>query len=76
MNRSRSSIQYIVKRYKTENSIENESRVGGSKSLYVNDGQYNLRQVKTNPFLSAPKLAETAERDLGKLSTNNKHYVK
>lgn len=66
VDRSRSTVQYIIKRYKFDKSVENKSKVANNKIFSVSDEQYIVRQVKKDPFLSAPKLASIAEKDLGK----------
>lgn len=64
VDRSRSTVQYIIKRYKFDKNVENKSKVANNKIFSVSDEQYIVRQVKKDPFLSAPKL------DINLLSTN------
>lgn len=64
--RSRSTVQYVVKRYKNENRIENLPRNVNRKILSKMDDRYILRQIKQNPKISAPKIASKVKIDLNK----------
>lgn len=65
--RSRSTIQYIiVKRYKTENRIENKPRNLNRRLSDDRDERKILKEIKLNPKISAPKLVVNLETDKGK----------
>ncbi|GFW17222.1 transposable element Tc1 transposase [Trichonephila clavipes] len=63
--RSHSTV-HDIKRYKTNNQVENKSKKAHNKIFTEADERYLVRKVKVNPFLSAPKLAIIAENKLGK----------
>ncbi|XP_055947065.1 uncharacterized protein LOC129980707 [Argiope bruennichi] len=64
--RSNSTVHDIIKRYKTNNQVENKPKKAHKKIFTEADERYLVRKVKVNPFLSAPKLAIIAENELGK----------
>ncbi|GFV59205.1 uncharacterized protein TNCV_2339461 [Trichonephila clavipes] len=65
--RSHSTVHDIIKRYKTNNQVENKHKKAHNKIFTEADERYLVRKVKVNPFLlSAPKLAIIAENELGK----------
>ncbi|GFU80760.1 uncharacterized protein TNCV_514871 [Trichonephila clavipes] len=64
--RSHSTVHVIIKRYKTNNQVENKPKKAHYKIFTESDERYLMRKVKVNPFLSAPKLAIIAENELGK----------
>lgn len=66
VDRSRSTIQYILKRFKQNQMVENKSKTAHNKIFTEADERYLTRKSKADPFLSAPKLAVIAESELGK----------
>ncbi|CAK9820145.1 Transposable element Tc1 transposase [Anthophora quadrimaculata] len=54
--RSKYTIQYIIKRVKTNNILLHKKRVGRPKILIAREGKTLIRQVQKNPRISAPKL--------------------
>lgn len=66
VNRSRSTVQYIVKRHKIHHRIENMPRNLNRRKLTDHDERKILREVKKNPRISAPKLATKVECEMGK----------
>lgn len=66
VDRSRSTVQYIIKRYKRDKTVKVRSKVANNKIFSASDEQYILRQVKKDPFISAPDLVTITENDLGK----------
>ncbi|GFQ88581.1 hypothetical protein TNCT_462681 [Trichonephila clavata] len=64
--RSHSAVHGIIKRFKTNNQVENKPKKAHNKIFTEADERYLVRKVKVNPFLSAPKLATIAENELGK----------
>lgn len=66
LNITRSAIQKIILRHKTENRICNKTKNSEKKIFTERDEKWLLRQVADNPKLSAPKLAEIAEKYLKK----------
>lgn len=63
VNRSRSTVQYIIKQYKIENILENKVRNLNRKLLSDRDEQKVLREMKKNPKISAPKIASKLENE-------------
>lgn len=66
VNRSHSTIQYVLKRYKVNKTVMNKSKLAPNKIFTSADERYLVRKAKANPFLSAPKLAAIADSELGK----------
>ncbi|GFY15495.1 uncharacterized protein TNCV_1573061 [Trichonephila clavipes] len=64
--RNHSTVHDIIKRYKTNNQVENKPKKDHNKIFTEADERYLVRKVKLKPFLSAPKLAIIAENELGK----------
>ncbi|GFQ82444.1 uncharacterized protein TNCT_10921 [Trichonephila clavata] len=64
--RSHSTVHDIIKRYKTNNQVENKLKKAHNKIFTEAGERYLVGKVKVNPFLSAPKLAIIAENELGK----------
>lgn len=56
INRSRSTVQYIIKRYKDENRVESKRRIRRNKKLSIADERWIVRKIKNNPKLSVPKI--------------------
>lgn len=57
--KSRTTVQYIIKRFKESGRVENKSRNSTRKALTPANERFILRIIRENPALSAPKL--TAE---------------
>lgn len=55
--RSKSTIQFIIKRIKASDSLLNNERTGRPKILTVRERKTVIREVQKNPRISAPKLA-------------------
>ncbi|GBP03423.1 Transposable element Tcb1 transposase [Eumeta japonica] len=55
---SRATVQTILRNYRETNSTENKPRTGRPKKLSRHDVSSLLKEVKRDPKLSAPKLAE------------------
>ena len=66
INRSSSTVQYIIKRYRKENRITNRPRKAPNKKFNEHDERWIRRKIKENPRLSAPKLTNEVEKYLGK----------
>lgn len=64
--RSHSTVHDVIKRFRTRNSVENQSKPSKRKIFTESEERWMVRQVKKNPKLSAPKLAIEAKRYLGK----------
>ncbi|GFT07883.1 transposable element Tc1 transposase [Trichonephila clavipes] len=62
---SHSAVHDIIKRYKTNNQVENKLKKAHNKIFTEADERYLVRKVKVNPFFSVPKLAIIAENELG-----------
>lgn len=57
INRSRSTVQYIISRYKKENRVGNKVKISPKKKLTEYDERWILRKVRENPGISAPKIS-------------------
>ena len=57
LNRSVSTIQCIIKRYKQENRLRNKIKINPKKKLTEADERWLHRKVKKDPKLSAPAIA-------------------
>lgn len=66
VNRSRSTVQYIIKRYKDGNQVSNKVKRRSDKKLTASDERWILRKIKEDPTISAPKIAADIEKYLGK----------
>lgn len=64
--RSKSTVQGIIQRYREQGRISNKSRLGQGKLLNNHDERRILKEVKTNPKISAPKLASFVRESLNK----------
>lgn len=64
--RSHSTVHNIIKRYKEFQSVENRSKKSKSTIFSESDKRFLVRKIKENPFLSRLKLAQIAEKYLGK----------
>jgi len=67
--KSHSTVQHIVERYKRENRLCNKKRKSPKKLLSDADERWILRYVKKkkNPRMSAPKIASEVENYLKKI---------
>lgn len=66
LNRSKSTIHYIVKKSKTEGNITNKKRTGRPKKLTPREEKMIIREIKKNPSTSAPKLVGIVANNFGK----------
>ena len=66
LNRTVSTIQYIIKRYKQGNHLRNKIKINPKKRLTEADKRWLLRKVKKIKKLSAPAIAIDIEQYLGK----------
>lgn len=64
--RSHSTVHDIIKRFRSHNRVANKQKSAHNKIFTELDERYLIRKMKANPFLSAPKLAVIAEKELGK----------
>ncbi|GFR09493.1 hypothetical protein TNCT_69151 [Trichonephila clavata] len=69
--RSHSTVHDIIKRYKTNNQVENKLKKAHNRIFTEADERYLVRKVKVNTFLSAPKLAIIAENELGEKASSS-----
>lgn len=65
--KTRATIQYIVKQFKTTGSYKIKPRSGRPKKLTVREEASLLRKVSNNPKLSAPQLATALKDDFSKV---------
>lgn len=66
VNRSHSTVQDIIKRFKERKVLVNKPKESSRKMFSKRDERWLLNEVKKNPKLSAPKLTLEAEKCLGK----------
>lgn len=65
VNKSKSTVHDIISRYKENGFIANKERAPRSKKLSARDESMVLREVKKNPFTSAPKLTAMVKEASG-----------
>lgn len=66
LNRTHTTIKYIIDRYKIEDRIENKPRNGNKKKLSAANERYIMRNIRSDPCLSAPRLSHMLENYCGK----------
>lgn len=66
VNRPRSTVQYIIKKWKETKSVENKQRSGRPKALSIADNRWLVRQIQKNPKTNATILCNNAKEYLGK----------
>ncbi|PSN44110.1 hypothetical protein C0J52_07649 [Blattella germanica] len=64
VNRTHSTVQGVITRYKKTKSLGNKTRSSSKKIFNERDERWIVKEIKKNPFLSAPKLAKMAEKHL------------
>ncbi|CAK9832042.1 Transposable element Tc1 transposase [Anthophora retusa] len=64
--RSKSTVCYIIKKINMDGNSANKVRSGRPKKLTPREEKAVLREVKKNPFISAPKLAAVVTRNFNK----------
>jgi len=57
VNSFHSTVQYVIKRFKTENRIKNKVRTGRSRKLTKRDERFIIRKFVKNPRSSAVKVS-------------------
>ncbi|CAK9806411.1 hypothetical protein ANTPLA_LOCUS4874 [Anthophora plagiata] len=73
VNRSKSTIHYIIKKSKNEGSLANKARSGRPKKLTGREKKVIIREIKKNLTTSAPQLAISAETCRRILRSENFH---
>lgn len=63
---SRSTVDRIIQKHKSKQSLENRPKSGRNKKLTDKDVTYLARIVRKDPFISCPKLAHHMETTTGK----------
>ncbi|XP_055643390.1 uncharacterized protein LOC129779752 [Toxorhynchites rutilus septentrionalis] len=63
VNRPRSSVQYVLQNFKKTNSSETTPGRGRKPKLTDRHQRILLREIKQNPNLSAPKLADSLSQN-------------
>ena len=66
INRSHSTEQCVINRFKSGSEVKNKTKAGPRKIFNQHDERWLLRKVKEDPKISAPKLALEAEKYLKK----------
>lgn len=64
--RSSSTVQYIIKKYKEHNTIENKPRNLNRRLLNERDIRFIVNEVKKDSFISGLKLVSRLEETTGK----------
>lgn len=64
INRSRSTVQSIIKRYKKEDRIVNKVRHRSDKKLNATNERWITSKIKEDPTIRAPKLASDVKKYL------------
>lgn len=64
--RSSSTVQYVIKKYREHNSLENRPRNLNRRLLGERDVRFILEEVKKDPFISCPKLTSRLKETAGK----------
>lgn len=57
VDRSKSTVQYVIKNIITNGNVVNKLRKGGPRKLTTREEKAVIREIKKDPKLSAPKLA-------------------
>lgn len=63
---SDSTVQHIITRFVRENRTHDKGRKAPNKIFNPTDERYIVRKIRENPKLSAPKIANEVEAELGK----------
>lgn len=63
---SPSTVQYIIQRFVRENRVADKGRNAPNKTFTELEERRIIRKIKVNPKVSAPKLTEDVEREMGK----------
>lgn len=66
VNKSKSTVHDIIKRYNDDKRISNKQRAAVEKKLSQRDEKFIIREVQKNPFISAPKLTAIIKNNFGK----------
>lgn len=66
VNRKKSTVQYIINKWKSSGCLDNSSRSGRPKILSPRDERRILKEVSENPFISAQNLANDIAITSGK----------
>jgi transposase len=66
LNLPSATVQSVIRKFKTTNSIENNKRSGRPRVLSTRDSRNLVQQVSRNPKTSARKLAEDLATATGK----------
>lgn len=66
VNKSKSTVHDILKRYKEYNRISNKQRAPVKKKLSPRNEKFIMHEVQNDPFISAPKLATLLKTSFGK----------
>ena len=69
-NKTHSTVQYIVNKFKYTGSLKNKARKPKRKILSAREERYALNKIRNNPKLSAPKLRWIVENTTRKIICN------
>lgn len=61
-----STVRNIINRHLYEDRVENAARSGRPKVLGATEKKFILREIRTNPRISAPKLVSLVQENFGK----------
>lgn len=62
--KSRTTVHYIIKKYKSENTVINKARTGRPRKLTAADERRIVHEVRKNPKINASSLAKYTEEYL------------
>lgn len=71
VNKSHSTIQYIVDKFKNQGTVSNMPRKCKQRRLNEREERFLVRQIKRNPQLSVPKLRPIVEHTFHKKMCNS-----
>ena len=70
VNKSHSTVQYIVNKFREEGSTQNVPRKPKERRLNKRDERFILKRVRENPRLSVPQLRPLVENVAGKMMSD------
>lgn len=69
VDRPRTTIHYIIKKFKTGKPVENKHRSGRPRKFSESDERWILREIKKNPRINATELTKNVEHYLDVTTT-------
>lgn len=62
----KATIQSIIEKYRKTGCVENLPGRGRKRAFSVKESRRIMKKIKVNPFLSAPKIAQEVQEEMGK----------